>query len=75
MLRLASPSAEYKSGISFSEGFCRYAVVIKITGLFFFYDLCFFHILLYMDSCEGIDSFYFFRNPFVWPNYRENDFI
>jgi hypothetical protein len=28
-----------------------------------------------MDPCEGIDSFYFFRNLFVWSNYDKDDFI
>jgi hypothetical protein len=28
-----------------------------------------------MDSCEGIDSFYFFRSPFVWSDYDKDDFV
>jgi hypothetical protein len=28
-----------------------------------------------MDSCEGIDSFYLFRSPFVWSDYGKDDFI
>jgi hypothetical protein len=31
--------------------------------------------LLYVDSCENIDSFYFFRDSLVKSYYRENDFV